>query len=86
MPSKRKLIISIISVVFVLLAVIATGAMVYALTQQNIKTSLKMSYSVEDIDGHVTASFTLGGVEEPLTAMRGNEVLPDNKLVFKLSN
>jgi len=82
MKAKKKLIVSMLVVAFVLLSIIATVAIAFALTQQTIKTSLNIGYTVEDIDGTASATFTIGGVTENLTAMKGENVIGD-KLVFK---
>jgi len=57
--SKRKLLISMVVIMFVLLSIVATIAIAFALTQQNISTSLKISYVAEDIDGKVSATYTI---------------------------
>ena len=85
MNSKKKLIISMLLVSFVLLSAVATVAIAFALTQQTIKTSVNISFVAEDIDGTATATFTIGGVEENLIAMKGTQVLGEN-LVFKASD
>ena len=82
MRTKKKLIVSMLVVAFVLLSIIATVAIAFALTQQTIKTTLNIGYTVEDIDGTASATFTIGGVTENLTAMKGTQVIGD-KLVFK---
>ena len=82
MSSKKKLIISMLVVSFVLLSIIATVAIAFALTQQTIKTTLNINYTVEDIDGTASATYTIGGVTESLVAMKGTQVIGD-KLVFK---
>ena len=81
MKSKRKLLVSMLVIVFVLLAMVATIAIVFALSQQTITTTLNISYVVEDIDGTASASYTVGGVTEKLTAMKDNQVI-GNTLVF----
>ena len=81
MNSKRKLLISMLAIVFVLLAVVATIAIAFALTQQTITTTLNIGYVVEDIDGTASATYTIGGVTESLTAMKGDNVIGDT-LVF----
>ena len=81
MKAKRKLLISMLAIVFVLLAVVATVAIAFALTQQTITTTLNIGYVVEDIDGTASATYTIGGVTESLTAMKGNQVIGDT-LVF----
>ena len=81
MNSKRKLLISMLAIVFVLLAVVATVAIAFALTQQTITTTLNIGYVVEDIDGSASATYTIGGVTERLTAKKGNQVIGDT-LVF----
>lgn len=85
MKSKKKLLISMLVVSFSLISVIATIAIVFALTQQRILTTLNITYVAEDIDGTASGSFTIGGVTEKLTAMKGNNVIGD-KLVFKASD
>ena len=82
MNSKRKLLISMLAIVFVLLAVVATVAIAFALTQQTITTTLNIGYVVEDIDGTASATYTIGGVTESLTAMKGDQIIGDT-LVFK---
>lgn len=67
MRAKRKLIISILSIMFVLLAVVATITITFALSQQNITTSLEIGYVVEDIDGSVYATYTIGTETKYLT-------------------
>ena len=81
MRAKRKLLISMLAIVFVLLAVVATVAIAFALTQQTITTTLNIGYVVEDIDGTASATYTIGGVTESLTAKKGNQVIGDT-LVF----
>ena len=81
MKAKRKLLISMLAIVFVLLAVVATIAIAFALTQQTITTTLNIGYVVEDIDGTASATYTIGGVTESLTAMKGDNVIGDT-LVF----
>ena len=81
MRAKRKLLISMLAIVFVLLAVVATVAIAFALTQQTITTTLNIGYVVEDIDGTASATYTIGGVTESLTAMKGDQVIGDT-LVF----
>ena len=86
MRAKKKLIISMLVVSFVLLSIIATVAIAFALTQQTIKTTLNIGYTVEDIDGKVTASYAMNeDAEAPLTAMQGETVLGD-ELVFKATD
>ena len=81
MKAKRKLLISMLAIVFVLLAVVATVAIAFALTQQTITTTLNIGYVVEDIDGTASATYTIGGVTEQLTAKKGDQVI-GNTLVF----
>ena len=81
MKAKRKLLISMLAIVFVLLAVVATIAIAFALTQQTITTTLNIGYVVEDIYGTASATYTIGGVTESLTAMKGDNVIGDT-LVF----
>lgn len=81
MQTKRKLFITMISVSFVLLLVVAAIAMVFAMSQQTITTTLNITYKAQDIDGTASATYTLGGVTKKLTAMKGGTVLGDT-LVF----
>lgn len=82
MNSKKKLIISLLVVAFLLISIIATVAIAFALSQQTIKTNLNIRYQVQDIDGTASATYTIGGVTENLTAMKGENVIGDT-LVFK---
>ena len=81
MRAKKKLIVSMLAIIFVLLAVVATVAITFALTQQTIKTTLNISYTVEDIDGKASATYTIGGVTTNLRAIK-NGVDLGNELVF----
>ena len=85
MNSKRKLLISMLAIVFVLLAVVATVAIAFALTQQTITTSVNIGYTVEDIDGSASATYTIGGVTNYLEPIADAEhVSQDNRsLLFK---
>ena len=85
MSSKRKIFVSMLVIAFVLVSVIATVAITYALTQQTFKTSLNIGYTVEDIDGTARATFTLGGVTEDLLPQAdGGHISEDGTaLVFK---
>jgi len=85
MKAKKKLIVSMLVVAFVLLSIIATVAIAFALTQQTIKTTLNITYQAEDLDGTASATFTVGGVTESLTAEKNGQVIGD-KLVFKASD
>jgi len=81
MSAKRKLMVSLFSIIFVVFAVVTTFSVVYALTQQEVETLIDMEYTVEDIDGYVEATYTIGSSTNYLTPV-GNRV-EDNKLVFK---
>ena len=85
MSSKRKLIILMLVLSFVLLSIIATVAVLFALTQQTIKTSLNMVYNVEDVDGEVRASYTIGETTTYLTPKADANHIGDdgNSLIFK---
>jgi len=85
--TKRKLLISMLIISFVLLSVAATIAIIFALTQQNISTSLNINYTAVDIDGTVTANYKLGknntyGTATPLEAYKNNQKAEDNILRF----
>lgn len=84
---KRKLLISTLIISFVLLSIAATIAIVFALTQQNISTSLNINYTAVDIDGTVTANYKLGknntyDTATPLEAYKNNQQAEDNILRF----
>ena len=81
MGAKRKIFISMLSIAFVILAVLATIAVAFALTQQNITTSLSIDYVAIDIDGSVSATYTFGGVE---TSMLTSDNKPE--LVFRAAD
>ena len=85
MSSKKKLVVSMLVLAFVLLSILAAVAVIFALTQQTIKTSLNIGYTVEDIDGSVSATFTMGGVTEKLTAKKGAQEIGE-ELVFKVGD
>ena len=53
--SKRKILISMLAVLFVLVAIVATIAIVFALTQQTIKSSLKINYVAKDVSATIRA-------------------------------
>jgi len=72
MTSKRKIIISMLIVAFILISIVATIAIAFALTQQTIKTSLNVNYVAEDIDATVTASVIYAdGTEESMVTENG---------------
>ena len=85
MKAKRRMLISMLAIVFVLLAVVATVAIAFALTQQTITTTLNIGYTVEDIDGSASATYTIGGVTNYLEPIADAEhVSQDNRsLIFK---
>ncbi len=68
MSAKRKLLISVLLMLFVGLAVVVTVSTVFSLTQQNVTTSLNMSYTVENIEGMVSASYKIGSTTGDLIA------------------
>jgi len=69
--AKRKLLISVLVMMFILISVVATVAIIFAATQQTITTTLNMTYTAENIYGSVKGSYSLGGVTENLTASTG---------------
>ncbi len=72
MNSKRKLIISMLAIIFVLLAVVATIAIVFSLTQQTIKTTLNISYQASQVNAKVSASVIYAdGTEESMITSNG---------------
>lgn len=68
MSAKRKLLISVLLMLFVCLAVVVTVSTVFSLTQQTINTTLNMSYVVENIEGMVSASYRIGSTTGDLIA------------------
>ena len=88
MRAKKKLIISMLVVSFVLLSIIATVAITFALTQQTIKTTLNIGYTVEDIDGSVYATYTLGGETSYLEPQADADHISEdgNSLLFKATD
>jgi len=75
MKSKRKLLILVLVMMFIMVSVVATIALIFAATQQTITTTLNMTYTAENIYGSVKGSYTIGGVTEKLTASTGGEDL-----------
>jgi len=73
--AKRKLLISVLVMMFILISVVATVAIIFAATQQTITTTLNMTYTAENIYGSVSGSYTIGGVTENLTASTGGDDL-----------
>lgn len=87
--SKRKLLISLLLLMFVLLSVISVIALVFALQQQTITTNLNIGYAVNDLDGSVCATYSLGGDEpeylKPYAS--GGKVSADgHSLIFEAEN
>ena len=85
MGSKRKLIISMLVSSFIIISVVATVAIAFALTQQTVKTSLNIGYTVEDIEGTASASYTIGGVTENLVAINAKNEIGE-ALVFSVED
>lgn len=87
--SKRKLLISLLLLMFVLLSVISVIALVFALQQQTITTNLNIGYAVNDLDGSVCATYSLGG-DDPewlIPYASGGKVSADgHSLVFEAEN
>ena len=81
MNTKKRLFISLIVVAILLLSIITT-VIIFAAAQQTISTTLNITYKVEDIDGTASASYTIGGITEKLTAKKGTNVIGET-LVFK---
>ena len=55
MKTKKKLLISVLLVAFVVISVVSIIAIVFAATQQTVKTTLNITYTAEDIDAKVSA-------------------------------
>jgi len=73
MKSKRKIIISILIIAFVVMSVLATIAIVFALTQQTVKTSLNINYQATQVSAKVSASVIYAdGTEESMITPNGN--------------
>jgi len=83
--SKRKLVISIMVLSFVVLSIAATIAIAFALTQHNVKTSLNISYTAIDIDGSVSATYTFADSTNYLKPVATADHIAEdgNTLLFK---
>jgi len=64
--ARNRIIISFLVITFVLLSVMATIMLVFAMQQQNISTSLNINYTAVDIDGSVSGTYSVGGVTKDL--------------------
>lgn len=86
--SKRKLLISMLVAMFILMAAVAIVSLAFAATQQNISTTLSISYTAEDLDGSVSATYQIGtGTAKDLVPTVSNASYNDhisgNSLLFK---
>ena len=88
MKTKRKLLLTFLIASFVLIAVVATVAITFAMQQQTIKTTLNISYAVDDIDGTVRATYTIGEETKNLTPQAdADHISADGKsLIFKATD
>jgi len=75
MKSKKKLLISLLVVAFAIVSVVGVIAIVFALSQQTIKTSLNIRYKAVDIYGTVSGTYTVGTTVKDLTASTGGTTL-----------
>ena len=85
MQSKKRLIISLVVIGFVLTTVVASIVIAFAMSQQSILTTVNITYRAQNLDGAVRASYTVGGVTKKLTAMKAGKPQGEN-LIFKASD
>jgi len=85
MKLKRNIIVLILIVSFSMLSAVAAIAIIYSMSQQTIKTTLNIKYTAVDIDGSVTATYTIGNETNNLTAMKGDNVI-GSTLWFKATD
>lgn len=88
--SKRKLLISMLVAMFVIVSVVAVVTLVLAATQQNISTTLSINYETKDIDGSVLVQWKKGdnGTFTTLapTGADSNHIGTNNELIFKATD
>ena len=83
MKSKRKLITTMVIAGFIILSLVATAIIVFAATQQSIKTSINITYKVSNIDGSVIATYKVGDEEEKyLKAVKKGGSVLGSRLIF----
>ena len=69
--AKRKLAISLITIAFVLISVVATVAIVFSLTQQTIKTNLNINYTARDVNATTSSKMVYAdGTEQELGVIK----------------
>jgi len=72
MKSKRKLLISILLIAFVLISIVATVALIFAATQQTITTTLNINYEASDVSATVSATTKIAeNAEESMVTANG---------------
>jgi len=83
MKIRRKLLVSVLVALFVFLSVVATVAIVFALSRQSVVTNLDMTYTAKDIYGSVKATYKLGaGQEIDLIPVVNGAETGEDKLTF----
>lgn len=60
MDSKKKIVLRLTILAFVILAIIPAVVAVFAATQQTINTGVNVTYIAIDVDGSVEATYTIG--------------------------
>lgn len=86
--TKKKLVMSIIMSVFVLLCAVAVVVIAFAFPQQTITTTLNISYVATDLDGSVYATYQIGdsGEKKYLEPKADANHVEGNKLKFLASD
>ena len=89
MRAKRKILITSLVLAFVLIAMVGVVAIAFAAMQQTVKTTLNITYTAQDLDGSVYATYQIGdGAATYLVPQADeNHISEDgNSLVFKASD
>lgn len=67
MKSKKKLIIALSSLCFVVVAAVVTVSVVLAAINQTVNTNIKVSYTAKEVAATVSAQYTWGGATTDMT-------------------
>ena len=71
MKTKKKLLVSVLLVAFVVISLVSIIAIVFAASQQTVKTTININYTAEDIDAKVSARMTYqDGTSEDLGSIK----------------
>ena len=80
MGTKRKLLVSIITAILVVIGASTSMVVVFALTQQNLSSRIIVSFETVDVDGKVSAKYHVGSNSADLTTSTGEtEIIFDAK-------